>query len=154
MASARAVENAVVLEFDRPTARHLRDALDAYKATSYWRVNVCQLPDALQELLEIARDRAKPELERTRANSANNLLDTAASLLHDPVDEHEAMFTVAEAARRLHVCEVTVRRYIKRRELGAIKLGRGWRIPPGELEAYLLGHGLRAGTHDERSAAA
>ena len=153
MASVRAVENAVLLEFDRLTARHLRIALEAHKTTGYCHVNVCQLPDALRELLEIARDRAKPELERTRANSANNLLDTAASLLHDPVDEHEAMVTVAEAARQLHVCEVTVRRYIKRRELGAIKLGRSWRIPPGELEAYLVAHGLRAGTHDGRSAA-
>lgn len=48
--------------------------------------------------------------------------------------------TVKELAELLKVSEVTVRRWIKDGELRAIDIGKGWRISPGDLEAFLKGH--------------
>lgn len=48
--------------------------------------------------------------------------------------------TVKEVADLLKVSEVTVRRWIKEGELRAIDIGKGWRISPGDLDAFLKGH--------------
>ncbi|MCZ0811411.1 MAG: helix-turn-helix domain-containing protein [Pseudomonadota bacterium] len=48
--------------------------------------------------------------------------------------------TVKDVAELLKVSEVTVRRWIKDGELRAIDIGKGWRIGPGDLDAFLEGH--------------
>ena len=45
--------------------------------------------------------------------------------------------TVKEVAGLLKVSEVTVRRWIRDGELRAIDIGKGWRIGPGDLRAFL-----------------
>ncbi|GGD13237.1 helix-turn-helix domain-containing protein [Aquisalinus flavus] len=45
-----------------------------------------------------------------------------------------------EIADLLQVNEVTVRRWIKDGELRAIDIGKGWRIGPQDLDAFLEGH--------------
>lgn len=45
--------------------------------------------------------------------------------------------TVKEVADFLQVNEVTVRRWIKDGELRAIDIGKGWRIGPDDLDAFL-----------------
>lgn len=51
--------------------------------------------------------------------------------------------TVKEVADLLQVNEVTVRRWIKDGELRAIDIGKGWRIGPDDLDAFLEGHATR-----------
>lgn len=51
--------------------------------------------------------------------------------------------TVKEVADLLQVNEVTVRRWIKDGELRAIHVGKGWRIGPVDLDAFLEGHATR-----------
>lgn len=51
--------------------------------------------------------------------------------------------TVKEVADRLKVSEATVRHWIKAGELRAIDIGKGWRIPDGDLEAFLRSHATR-----------
>lgn len=51
--------------------------------------------------------------------------------------------TVREIADLLQVNEVTVRRWIKDGELRAIDIGKGWRIGPDDLDAFLEGHATR-----------
>ncbi len=51
--------------------------------------------------------------------------------------------TVKEIADLLKVNEVTVRRWIKDGELRAIDIGKGWRIGPDDLDAFLEGHATR-----------
>lgn len=51
--------------------------------------------------------------------------------------------TVKEVADLLQVNEVTVRRWIKDGELRAIDIGKGWRIGPEDLDAFLEGHATR-----------
>lgn len=43
-------------------------------------------------------------------------------------------FTTAEAARRLRLSVITVRRRVLAGDIRAWRLGRGWRIPRAELE--------------------
>ena len=50
------------------------------------------------------------------------------------------MLTVAEVADYLRVSEMTVYRMITGHELGATKIGRCWRVPAEDLEAYLDDH--------------
>lgn len=51
--------------------------------------------------------------------------------------------TVKEIADLLKVNEATVRRWIKDGELRAIDIGKGWRIGPEDLDAFLEGHATR-----------
>jgi len=51
--------------------------------------------------------------------------------------------TVKDVADLLQVNEVTVRRWIKDGELRAIDIGKGWRIGPDDLDAFLEGHATR-----------
>lgn len=51
--------------------------------------------------------------------------------------------TVKEIADLLKVNEATVRRWIKDGELRAIDIGKGWRIDPDDLDAFLEGHATR-----------
>ncbi len=47
------------------------------------------------------------------------------------------LLTVAEVADYLRVSEMTVSRMITSHDLGATKIGRCWRVPAEDLEAYL-----------------
>lgn len=51
--------------------------------------------------------------------------------------------TVKEVADPLHVNEVIVRRWIKDGEIRGIDIGKGWRIGPNDLDAFLEGHATR-----------
>ena len=51
--------------------------------------------------------------------------------------------TVREVAGLLQVNEATVRRWIRDGELRAIDIGKGWRIGPDDLDAFLEGHATR-----------
>ena len=51
----------------------------------------------------------------------------------------DELFTVAQAADYLQVCEKTVRRLIKSNKLTASKIGnRTWRIRKEDIDKYLL----------------
>jgi excisionase family DNA binding protein len=56
--------------------------------------------------------------------------------------------TVKEVAERLKVSEATVRHWIKVGELRAIDVGKGWRIPDGDLEEFLRRHATRPRDQD------
>lgn len=49
----------------------------------------------------------------------------------------DTLLTVAEVAEYLRVSEMTVYRLITNREIGATKVGRGWRIRASDLSGYL-----------------
>lgn len=49
------------------------------------------------------------------------------------------LLTTAEVAKRLRVDPRTVRRYIDARELPGYRVGRGYRVDPVDLAAYLNG---------------
>jgi excisionase family DNA binding protein len=53
--------------------------------------------------------------------------------------------TVAEVARQLRVSNMTVYRLIKSGNLGAVRVGRGYRIPDGDLRKYLSQRYMDAG---------
>jgi excisionase family DNA binding protein len=53
--------------------------------------------------------------------------------------------TVAEVARQLRVSNMTVYRLIKSGNLGAVRVGRGYRIPDGDLRKYLNQRYMDAG---------
>jgi excisionase family DNA binding protein len=53
--------------------------------------------------------------------------------------------TVAEVARQLRVSNMTVYRLIKAGNLGAVRVGRGYRIPDGDLRKYLEQRYMDAG---------
>ncbi len=50
------------------------------------------------------------------------------------------VYTVAEAARTLGMCEATVRTMVKDGRIRAIRFGRLWRISQAEMER-LVAHG-------------
>lgn len=52
-------------------------------------------------------------------------------------DPGSTMLTVAEVAAALRVDAFTVRRWIGRRELPAILLGRSYRVEPAALAAFV-----------------
>jgi len=64
---------------------------------------------------------------------------------------HEQYQTVKDVADLLKVSEVTVRRWIKDGELRAIDIGKGWRIGPDDLDAFLEGHATRPATEMSRA---
>lgn len=51
--------------------------------------------------------------------------------------ETPTLLTVAEVAASLRVSTMTVYRLIQRDELGALRIGRSYRIEPETLAAYL-----------------
>ena len=51
--------------------------------------------------------------------------------------------TVREVAELLKINEATVRRWIRDGELRAIDIGKGWRIGPDDLDAFLDDHATR-----------
>jgi excisionase family DNA binding protein len=53
--------------------------------------------------------------------------------------------TVAEVARQLRVSNMTVYRLIKAGSMGAVRVGRGYRIPDGDLRKYLEQRYMDAG---------
>lgn len=53
------------------------------------------------------------------------------------VSEARELLTVAEAAKRLAVKEITVRAWLGQRRLSAHKINRSWRIPQSEIERLL-----------------
>lgn len=54
-----------------------------------------------------------------------------------------ALYTVAEVADYLRVSEMTVYRLIAAGDLGATKIGRGWRIRANDLADYVEGCSVR-----------
>jgi excisionase family DNA binding protein len=53
--------------------------------------------------------------------------------------------TVAEVARQLRVSNMTVYRLIKSGNMGAVRVGRGYRIPDVDLRKYLSQRYMDAG---------
>ena len=56
------------------------------------------------------------------------------------VTEHgdtRVWLTIEEVAEKLEVHERTIRGYIKRKELRAVKVGGRWRISTGDVQAFL-----------------
>ncbi|WP_282121522.1 helix-turn-helix domain-containing protein [Ruegeria atlantica] len=59
-----------------------------------------------------------------------------------PISTRRArLWTIAETAEFLGVCEKTVRRRITAGDLRASKVGVQWRIRPEDIEAYLVSAG-------------
>ncbi|MCZ0963425.1 helix-turn-helix domain-containing protein [Paracoccus benzoatiresistens] len=54
-----------------------------------------------------------------------------------PQDQYQ---TVREVADRLKVAEATVRHWIKKGQLRAIDIGKGWRIADSDLADFLTAH--------------
>ena len=62
------------------------------------------------------------------------------------LDEREDLghlLTVAEVADLLRVSNMTVYRLIKAGQLGALRVGKNYRIPEADLDAYLAGGVVR-----------
>ncbi len=51
--------------------------------------------------------------------------------------EEEQLLTVAQVAKHLNSSEKFVRAEIRRQRLGAIDLGRGYRVSPKDLAEYI-----------------
>jgi PTS system nitrogen regulatory IIA component len=51
--------------------------------------------------------------------------------------KEDALLTIREVAKYLHVVQLTVYRMIKRGDLKAIKVGRVWRVRREDLERYV-----------------
>ena len=49
----------------------------------------------------------------------------------------DAIFTIAQTAEFLKVCDKTVRRLISKQELSASKVGKSWRIRKSDIDDYL-----------------
>ena len=66
-----------------------------------------------------------------------------------PLKKLEPLYTVAETAKILNLCEKTVRRLIKHELLRAIDVRRGinaralWRVAPVDLEDFIRDHRSR-----------
>ena len=57
----------------------------------------------------------------------------------------DRLFTVGEVAAAMRVSTMTVYRLIKAGELGALRIGRGYRIPEREVERYLSARRVGSG---------
>lgn len=55
------------------------------------------------------------------------------------VGERDGLITTSQAAEWLQISEYTVRDLMKRRELRAVKVGRGWRTRMAWLEEFVSG---------------
>ena len=60
-----------------------------------------------------------------------------------PVKKLEPLYTVAETAEILNLCEKTVRRRIKNGDLRSIRIGGLLRIAPADLEDFIRDHRSR-----------
>lgn len=49
----------------------------------------------------------------------------------------DVIFTIAQTAEYLKVCDKTVRRLISKKELSASKVGKSWRIRKSDIDDYL-----------------
>ena len=49
----------------------------------------------------------------------------------------DVIFTIAQTAEYLKVCDKTVRRLISKKELSASKVGKYWRIRKSDIGDYL-----------------
>ena len=49
----------------------------------------------------------------------------------------DVIFTIAQTAEFLQVCDKTVRRLISKQELSASKVGKSWRIRKSDIDDYL-----------------
>ena len=49
----------------------------------------------------------------------------------------DVIFTIAQTAEYLKVCDKTVRRLISKKELSASKVGKSWRIRKRDIDDYL-----------------
>ena len=49
----------------------------------------------------------------------------------------DIIFTIAQTAEYLKVCDKTVRRLISKKELSASKVGKSWRIRKSDIDDYL-----------------
>ena len=68
----------------------------------------------------------------------------------DAVQDHRSvvddrLLTVGEVAAAMRVSTMTVYRLIKAGDLGAIRIGRGYRIPQPEVERYLQARRVGSG---------
>ena len=64
------------------------------------------------------------------------------------MDDSEGLgrfLTVAEVAHQLRVSNMTVYRLIKARQLGAVRVGRGYRIREQDVRKYLQARYMDAG---------
>jgi excisionase family DNA binding protein len=57
----------------------------------------------------------------------------------------DRLLTVGEVAAMMRVSTMTVYRLIKSGELGAIRIGRGYRIPQRDVERYLEARRIGSG---------
>ena len=72
-----------------------------------------------------------PALPVLLAQSGENVVQGSPSL------GDERLLTVGEVAAAMRVSTMTVYRLIKAGDLGAIRIGRGYRIPQRDVERYL-----------------
>lgn len=49
----------------------------------------------------------------------------------------EQLLSVKEVAKILNMAEITIKKYLKEGDLVGIKIGRVWRIAPGDLKAFI-----------------
>ena len=49
----------------------------------------------------------------------------------------ENLYTVREVAKYLGIKEATVRMYITKKQLAAVKMGREWRVLESDLKTFL-----------------
>ena len=49
----------------------------------------------------------------------------------------DVIFTIAQTAEYLKVCDKTIRRLIAKKELSASKVGKSWRIRKSDIDDYL-----------------
>lgn len=58
--------------------------------------------------------------------------------MSDESTKQKTWMSIEEAAAELEVSPNTVRTYVRKRELRATKVGRGWRITPDDLQQFLV----------------
>lgn len=64
------------------------------------------------------------------------MADTAGAHQPDP----SQWLTTREVARELRIDDESVRRWIRDRHIGAVKVGRSWRVNTSDLNAFLGRH--------------
>lgn len=51
----------------------------------------------------------------------------------------ETLYTCEEVAERLHIKLRTVWKWLRERKIKGVRMGREWRIPDSDLQAYIDG---------------
>ena len=49
----------------------------------------------------------------------------------------EEMFTIEEVAKHLKLSIRTVRDYVREKKIKGVKVGKEWRVPDSDLQAYI-----------------